>query len=35
MGAFLVDGSMVDAPFVTGAELVLALGRRLGLPGVE
>ena len=34
-GAFLVDGSMVDAPFVTGAEMVLELARRLGLPGTE
>nr|WP_245215804.1 CoA ester lyase [Pararoseomonas baculiformis] len=35
MGAFLVDGSMVDAPFVAGAEAVLALACKLGLPGAE
>ena len=34
-GAFMVDGSMVDAPFVAGAEAVLALARRLGLPGAN
>ncbi|MCK8788037.1 CoA ester lyase [Roseomonas sp. NAR14] len=31
-GAFLLDGSMVDAPFIAGAEALLALARRLGLP---
>lgn len=35
MGAFMIDGSMVDAPFVDGAEMVLQLARRLGLPGAE
>ncbi|WP_424138395.1 HpcH/HpaI aldolase/citrate lyase family protein [Roseomonas chloroacetimidivorans] len=35
MGAFMVDGSMVDAPFVAGAELVLELARKLGLPGAD
>jgi citrate lyase subunit beta/citryl-CoA lyase len=35
MGAFLVDGSMVDAPFVTGAEMLLDLARKLGLPGAD
>lgn len=34
-GAFVVDGSMVDAPFVAGAEAVLSLARRLGLPGAD
>ena len=34
-GAFLVDGSMVDAPFVAGAEAVLALARKLGLPRAD
>jgi len=34
-GAFLVDGSMVDAPFVASAEAVLALARRLNLPGTD
>jgi len=32
-GAFTVDGAMVDGPFIAGAEAVLALARRLGLPG--
>jgi citrate lyase subunit beta/citryl-CoA lyase len=31
VGAFMVDGKMVDAPFVKRAEAVLALARRLGL----
>jgi citrate lyase subunit beta/citryl-CoA lyase len=35
MGAFMVDGSMVDAPFVEGAGMVLELARKLGLPGTE
>ena len=35
MGAFMVDGSMVDAPFVAGAEMVLDLARKLGLPGAD
>jgi citrate lyase subunit beta / citryl-CoA lyase len=32
IGAFVVDGRMVDAPFVVRAEATLALARRLGLP---
>lgn len=32
-GAFMVDGAMVDGPFVAGAEMVLELARRLGLSG--
>jgi len=35
VGAFLVDGSMVDAPFVASAEALLALARRLNLPGTD
>jgi citrate lyase subunit beta/citryl-CoA lyase len=31
IGAYMVDGRMVDAPFVTRAENVVALARRLGL----
>jgi citrate lyase beta subunit len=31
VGAFVVDGKMIDAPFVNRAEAVLALARRLGL----
>jgi citrate lyase beta subunit len=31
VGAFTVDGRMVDAPFIRRAEQVLALARRLGL----
>ena len=31
VGAYLVDGQMVDGPFVRGAERVLAHARRLGL----
>jgi citrate lyase subunit beta/citryl-CoA lyase len=34
-GAFLVDGNMVDAPFIASAEALLALARRLGLPGTD
>ncbi|WP_426957878.1 HpcH/HpaI aldolase/citrate lyase family protein [Muricoccus radiodurans] len=34
-GAFLVDGDMVDAPFIESARALLALARRLGLPGTE
>jgi citrate lyase subunit beta / citryl-CoA lyase len=31
VGAFLVDGRMIDVPFVTRAEAILAAARRLGL----
>jgi citrate lyase subunit beta/citryl-CoA lyase len=31
VGAYMVDGQMVDSPFVRGAESVLAHARRLGL----
>jgi citrate lyase subunit beta/citryl-CoA lyase len=31
VGAFLVDGRMIDIPFVTRAESILAAARRLGL----
>lgn len=31
VGAFLVDGRMVDAPFIRRAETVVAVARRLGL----
>ena len=31
VGAFTVNGKMVDAPFVRRAERILALARRLGL----
>jgi citrate lyase subunit beta/citryl-CoA lyase len=31
VGAFLVDGRMIDIPFVTRAEAILAAARRLGL----
>ena len=31
LGAFLVDGRMIDAPFARRAEAVVALARRLGL----
>jgi citrate lyase subunit beta/citryl-CoA lyase len=31
IGAYMVDGKMVDAPFVVRAEAVVALARRLGL----
>ena len=31
VGAFLVDGRMIDVPFVTRAESILAAARRLGL----
>jgi citrate lyase subunit beta/citryl-CoA lyase len=33
VGAWTVDGKMVDAPFVVRAENILALARRLGLAG--
>ena len=35
IGAFMVDGRMVDAPFIRRAEHVLELARRLGLVGLE
>jgi citrate lyase subunit beta/citryl-CoA lyase len=35
VGAFTVDGRMVDAPFIRRAEQVLAVARRLGLVGLE
>lgn len=35
MGAFTVNGKMVDAPFVRRAEQVLALARRLGLVAAD
>jgi citrate lyase beta subunit len=31
IGAFLVDGRMIDAPFIQRAETMLAVARRLGL----
>jgi citrate lyase subunit beta/citryl-CoA lyase len=31
IGAFLVDGRMIDAPFIRRAETMLAVARRLGL----
>ena len=31
VGAFVVDGKMIDAPFVQRAEAIVALARRLGL----
>jgi len=31
VGAFTVDGRMVDAPFIRRAEQILALALRLGL----
>jgi citrate lyase subunit beta/citryl-CoA lyase len=34
VGAFLVDGRMIDGPFITRAEAVLAAARRLGLDPV-
>jgi citrate lyase subunit beta/citryl-CoA lyase len=33
VGAYLVDGRMIDIPFVTRAEAILAAARRLGLTG--
>lgn len=35
VGAFTVDGKMVDAPFIRRAESILALARRLGLIAQE
>ena len=35
IGAFTVDGRMVDAPFIRRAEHILQLARRLGLVGLE
>ena len=35
IGAFMVDGRMVDAPFIRRAEHVLALATKLGLVGLE
>ena len=32
VGAFLVDGRMIDIPFVTRAEAIVSAARRLGLP---
>jgi citrate lyase subunit beta/citryl-CoA lyase len=34
VGAFTVDGRMVDAPFIRRAEQILALARKLGLVGM-
>jgi citrate lyase subunit beta/citryl-CoA lyase len=34
VGAFLVDGRMIDGPFITRAEAILAAARRLGLDPV-
>ncbi len=31
VGAFLVDGRMIDVPFVTRAEAIVSAARRLGL----
>lgn len=31
VGAFMVDGRMIDAPFIARAEAILAIGRELGL----
>jgi citrate lyase subunit beta/citryl-CoA lyase len=31
VGAWMVDGKMVDAPFVVRAEAIVALAHRLGL----
>jgi citrate lyase subunit beta/citryl-CoA lyase len=33
LGAWLVDGRMIDKPFLHRAQAVVALARRLGLPG--
>ena len=35
VGAFTVDGRMVDAPFIRRAEHILEVARRLGLVGLE
>jgi citrate lyase subunit beta/citryl-CoA lyase len=35
VGAYLVDGRMIDIPFVTRAEAILGAARRLGLPAVS
>ncbi len=35
VGAFTVDGKMIDAPFVEGARAVVALARRLGLGAAQ
>ena len=35
VGAYLVDGKMIDGPFVTRAEAIVAAARRLGLMGKE
>jgi citrate lyase subunit beta/citryl-CoA lyase len=35
VGAFTVNGRMVDAPFIRRAEAILALARRLGLIGTD
>ena len=35
VGAFTVDGRMVDAPFIRRAEQILEVARRLGLVGLE
>ena len=34
-GAWVVDGKMIDAPFVRRAEAIVALARKLGLPEVK
>ncbi|MCR0982548.1 HpcH/HpaI aldolase/citrate lyase family protein [Roseomonas populi] len=34
-GAFMVDGGMVDAPFIASAEALLGLAQRLGLPATD
>jgi citrate lyase subunit beta/citryl-CoA lyase len=33
VGAFLVDGRMIDVPFIKRAEAILGAARRLGLAG--
>jgi len=35
VGAFTVDGRMIDAPFIRRAEQILAMARRLGLVAAE
>ena len=35
VGAFLVDGRMIDIPFVTRAEAIVSAARRLGLPAAS
>ena len=35
VGAFLVDGRMIDLPFIKRAEAILGAARRLGLPAAS